>query len=210
MQIIPSVLETDFTEFKRQLKRMEPYFTYIQIDVMDGVFVESKSFPEVDQVKNIDTPLQYELHLMVQNPLEEMRRWQANDKVFRVLFHAEAHDPRGAFNFAKREGWEMGMVLNPETPLSAIAEFLPKLDAVQFMTVHPGRQGNPFIPEVLEKIKAFTALTERPLCLVDGAVNKDTIKSLRSAGVDIVYPGSALCAAPDVEQAYQELKNLIA
>lgn len=209
MQIIPSVLESDFAEFERQLKRMEPYFPYIQIDVMDGQFVKTRSFPEVDRVQRIDTSLKYELHLMVANPLEEMRKWQSNDKVFRVLFHAEAHDPRGAFNFAKREGWEIGMVLNPETPLSAIDEFLPKLDAVQFMTIHPGRQGNPFIPEVLEKIKAFTTLTKRPLCLVDGAVNKDTIKSVRDAGADIACPGSAFTKADDVGKALKELQTLI-
>lgn len=189
---------------------MEPYFSYIQIDVMDGKFVETRSFSEVEQVKEIDTPLIYELHLMVQEPAEEMLKWQSNHKIFRVLLHAEANNLREAFDFAKQKGWKVGMVLNPETPLTAISEFLPSLDAVQFMSIRPGRQGNPFIPEVLQKIKMFTSLKNHPLCLVDGAVNKSTVKSLQDVGVDIACPGSALTKAENVENALEELQRIIA
>lgn len=209
MQIIPSVLESDLAEFKRQLKRMEPYFPYIQIDVMDGRFVPNVSFQEVEQIKNIKTSLRYELHLMVEKPVEEMRKWQTIDSVFRVLFHVETEEVQRSISFAKKEGWEIGLVLNPETPFSAVEKYLTSLDVLQFMTVHPGRQGSLFIPEVLEKIKAFTILKKRPLCLADGAVNKNTIKSLRDAGVDIACPGSALCEAKNVGKALEELKKII-
>src|SRR3989338_7783056 len=210
MKIIPSVLVSTFEELERQIQRLEPLFPYIQIDVMDGKFVPNTSFSEVDRVKNIKTTLRFELHLMVENPVAEIRRWQTTDAVFRVLFHAETKNVERSLSFAKKEGWEIGLVLNPKTPLSAVKKYLSSLEVLQFMTVHPGRQGSPFLPEVKEKIKEFTALKKRPLCAVHRAVNKDTILGLKDIGVDIVYPGSALCAAEDVKKTYQELKNLIA
>ena len=207
MQIIPSVLTASFSDFEWQVRRMEKLFPFIQIDVMDGKFVPTTSFSEVEKVDHIETSLKFELHLMVEDPVAELRKWQSIDKVFRVLFPAEAKDPRRTISFIRKEGWEVGMVLNPETSLTAIEEFLPRLDMVQFMTVHPGRQGSPFLPEVLDKIHTFTAFKKRPLCAVDGAVNKDTIRNLFDAGVDIVYPGSALCNAADVNQALEELQS---
>lgn len=209
MQIIPSVLTDTFSEFERQVHRLEELFPFIQIDVMDGKFVRSVSFQDVDKLRALETPLGYELHLMVEDPVAELRKWQPIENVFRVLFPAETKDPKRTISFIRKEGWEIGMVLNPETPLSSIQDHLTSLDVVQFMTVHPGKQGSPFLPEVLEKIKAFTALTERPLCAVDGAVNKETIRGLKDVGVDIVYPGSALCKAEDVEKAYAELQVAI-
>ncbi len=210
MQIIPSVLTSSFTDFERQVHRMEILFPFIQIDVMDGKFVPNTSFSEIEKVNSIDTTLQFELHLMVDDPVAELRKWQPIDKVFRVLFPAEAKDSRRTISFIRKEGWEIGMVLNPETPLSMIEKFLPSLNVVQFMTVHPGRQGSPFLPEVEDKIRAFTLLKNRPLCAVDGAVNKQTIRGLAEIGVDIVYPGSALCGAKDVKAALKELQEAIA
>ncbi|MBI5728939.1 MAG: hypothetical protein HY983_01675 [Candidatus Magasanikbacteria bacterium] len=206
MQIIPSVLVATFAEFERQVHRLEAFFPYIQIDVMDGKFVAATSFQDIERVNTLETTLQFEVHLMVENPVEEMRKWRTVESVFRVLFPVETESVERSISFAKKEGWEIGLVLNPETPLSAAEKYFPSVDVVQFMTVHPGRQGSPFIPEVKEKIKAFIALSKRPLCAVDGAVNKTTICGLKDAGVDIVYPGSAFMQAEDVGKAYQELK----
>jgi ribulose-phosphate 3-epimerase len=101
------------------------------------------------------------------------------------------------------------LVINPDTPLYRAESYFSLLDVIQFMTVHPGRQGQDFIPEVGEKIRAFTKQEKRPLCAVDGAVNKNTIKVLKSWGVEIFNVGSALTKATDIQHAYTELKNLL-
>jgi ribulose-phosphate 3-epimerase len=99
-------------------------------------------------------------------------------------------------------------VLNPETKLERAESYFNLIDVVQFMTVNPGQQGAPFVPEVLGKIKRFTALKKRPLCAVDGGVNKNTITELKSAGVEIFNVGSAIMKAEDVEKVIKELSNL--
>jgi ribulose-phosphate 3-epimerase len=147
---------------------------------------------------------------MVEHPLEEMKQWIIIPNVFRALFHLEALDsPEDCIDFATEHSWQKGLVINPDTPLYRAESYFSLLDVIQFMTVHPGRQGQDFIPEVGEKIRAFTKQEKRPLCAVDGAVNKNTIKVLKSWGVEIFNVGSALTKATDIQHAYTELKNLL-
>lgn len=210
MQIIPSILVSTLDEFVRQLRRMEPFFPYVQIDVMDGKFVEGTSFAEVAKVPDIDTTLKYELHLMVENPLAEMQKWAANPRVFRAIFPIEAKDdPKQCIRYARERGWQVGIVLSPDTPLSAVAPYYSLIDVVLFMTVYPGKQGQPFVHKVKEKIKSFTSLPQRPLCSVDGAVNVSTIGALAKLGVDIVAPGSALTKAENVKKVCAELTRAL-
>ncbi len=209
MTIIPSILEATFEGFITKLRRVEPFFPFIQVDVMDGKFVETRSFAEVDQLKDLQTPLKFELHLMVADPIAEMKKWEGNNKVFRVIFPIEVGNTKKIIAFIREHGWEAGLVLNPDTPLSDVAPYFSLVSLILFMTVYPGKQGTPFVEKVKEKIKMFASLTPRPLCGVDGAVNATTIKGLEEAGADIVYPGSALVWGEDVKQAYEELKKII-
>ncbi len=206
MEIIPSILEFTLAGFLEKLRRTERLFPFIQVDVMDGKFVETKSFAEVDELTNLETPLKFELHLMVEDPIAELKKWEDNEKIFRVLFPIEVGDTEKIIKYIRDHGWQVGLVLNPDTPLEAAAPYFTLVDLALFMTVYPGIQGQPFVEKVLEKIKTFTALPNRPLCGVDGAVNTKTIKKLQEAGADIVYPGSALVKSGDIKGAFEKLK----
>ena len=209
MIITPALLASTFDEFSRQLTHVAGLFDYAQIDVMDGKLVTSTSFKEIERIATFPHQ-RYELHLMVEDPLAEMKKWQGIPGVFRVIFHAEAKaDPLAVIALAREAGWGVGMALNPETPLSAAEPYLDGLDLVLFMTVHPGQQGAPFVPEVLDKIRQFMALPEHPLCAIDGSVNKTNIKELKDLGVDIVNVGSALTKAQNPKEAYQELQKAV-
>ncbi len=205
-----TILTQTFDEFFRQAKIASTFLPYIQIDVMDGKFVPTVSFPERDEINSLDVNLKYELHLMVADPIAEMRTWQDVDNVFRVLFHFESTpDPLRPISFARKEGWEVGMVINPDTPLADAEPYFDKIDVLQFMTVYPGQQGAPFVPKVLDKIRAFTKLEKRPFCAVDGAVNPETIAQLRDVGVEIFNVGSYFTKAEDMRQACEELRQMM-
>ena len=45
MKIIPAILENTFSGFEKQVKRFDGLCDLIQIDVMDGEFVDNVSFP---------------------------------------------------------------------------------------------------------------------------------------------------------------------
>lgn len=207
--IIPAILTESFEDLRRQIRKTDGLFPYVHLDVMDGKFVHKRSFIEVEKIPEIGTSLQYELHLMVNDPLSEMKKWQHTTNVFRVIIHQESPASVEACHaFAKDHGWEFGMALNPDTPLEVAIPYFNELDYLLFMTVYPGRQGAPFQEHVLPKIKQFLTHQGHPRFGVDGSINITTIPNFKDLNVDVLNVGSALMLAPDIEKAYLELKNL--
>ena len=209
LKIVPAILTPDFESFKQQLAKLEGLFDTVQIDIMDGQFVPNKSFEEIEEINGLKTKVSFELHLMVENPLTEMAKWTEIKNVRRVIFHLEAGDPGPAINFARGYCWQVGLALNPETPLTKAEPYYKLVNEILFMTVHPGRQGAKFLPEVGEKIKTLADLKERPLIAVDGGINEKNIAEVKSWGAEIFCIGSALTMAEDVKKTYQELSKLL-
>jgi len=208
--IAPAILVNNFEDFSKQVKKVENLFDYAQIDVMDGIFVPNKSFTEIEKINGLKTNLKFELHLLVEHPLDELKKWKEIKNVFRILFPIECKDdPEDVIKFCRQNGWEAGVVLNPETLLTAAEPYYKLVDIVMFMTVYPGRQGAPFLPEVGEKIRKFTKLKKRPLCAVDGGINKQNISQVQSWGVEIFSVGSALTMSEDIKKSLKELKALL-
>lgn len=205
-KIVPALLHENFEDFKNKLHQVESFVEYAQIDEMDGVFVPSKSFTEIDQINKLKSKLPLEIHLMAKHPLQELEKWSEVKNIFRVIFHIEsADDPQEVINYLRGKCWQAGIAINPDTAISAIEKYLTKVDLILFMTVYPGRQGAPFVPKVLEKIKQLAQKPNHPLIAVDGAVNAGNIAELQQAGVEIFNVGSALTMAPDPQKAYNEL-----
>lgn len=218
--IIPALLEPTTEALLAQIKRVVealPNVPHLHIDIMDGHFVETKNTIDPLVLGRSEKIPKLELHLMVKDPIAYMRAWREVDSVFRVLVHHEAPgDPIHLVNFARKEGWDVGVVLNPETAFKETEEYLTKIDVLQFMTVHPGKQGAPFVPKVLEHIKAFSELhpvceysNEPVVCEVDGHVNSGDITELKEAGVNIFNVGSYLIQSADIKKIYDELNSLV-
>jgi ribulose-phosphate 3-epimerase len=214
--IVPAILTENFESFKEQVNKVTKDFSSIQIDVMDGLFVNNKSFVQREQVNDVNTEAYFELHLMVEDPLTEISMWKDVSTVQSVVFHIEAEtDVEECIRHIRNHGWKAGLALNPETPLEKVKPYLNLIDEVLFMTVHPGQQGSSFIPEVLEKIKEFSALGgsasggKHPypdlICSADGGINEETIKSVIDAGANKLYVGSALFKAGDPEVEHERL-----
>lgn len=213
-EIIPAILTDNFEDFTAQAKKMEIIFPLAQIDVMDGEFVSGRSFEERGEINGLKTKLNFELHLMVKNPLAEMEKWTGVKNITRVIFHLEAAaNPQEIINFIRGRCAQVGVALNPKTPLTVLEPYYKLVDIVLFMTVRPGQQGAKFLPEVGKKIKEFNKLTrasgKRPLVAVDGGINKHNIAGVKAWGVDIFYVGSALTKTKDLNKAYEELTRLI-
>jgi ribulose-phosphate 3-epimerase len=206
-KIIPAILTPESEVVKEQLNKFANLFPYVQIDVMDGKLVPKKTFTDVEVLETFPSKLQYELHLMVQDPLLEMEKWIKVKNVFRVIFHVEATgDLQAAIRFARGACWQVGIALNPETPIKQLDPYLSSVTLVQFMTVHPGQQGAEFLPEVLKKIKTFANKKTNVLISIDGGINAKTIKKCKGAPIDIFNVGSVFKLTTYVNKAYEELK----
>ena len=212
MKIVPAILVNNYDDLAIQIKKVEQFFDYAQVDIMDGIFVDNKSFNHNDDRDMADffnnelkTKLQFELHLMVKNPLNEIERWKNVKNVTRIIFHIESeNDPLQVISKIKGNCWQAGIALNPETKIDPVIPYLEQINILQFMTVTPGRQGNPFIPQVKEKI---ANLKIKPQISIDGGVTLDNIKEIKSWGIDIANIGHALVMQKDIKETYNKLTN---
>ncbi len=207
--IIPAILTSDFFEFKNILNNLsatEIIFPFVQIDVMDGVFVPNKSFSERKEINSVPHNLDLELHLMVAHPLEEIKTWAEVLTVKKAVIAVESQeDIMAAIKLTRELDWAVGLSVNPETSLEKIDQYMDHVDSVLFLTVTPGAQGNPFIPAVGEKIKKFKELYPHMTCSVDGGVTPENIALISSWGTDYFCVGSALVKQPDIKLAYEKL-----
>ena len=110
---------------------------------------------------------------------------------------------------------KVGLILNPETPVEAMKYYIHKADKITVMTVDPGFAGQPFIPEMLEKIAELKAWREREGLSyeieIDGSCNKATYQKLMAAGADVFIVGTSglFNHADKIEDAWQIMAEQI-
>ncbi|MBT4120985.1 MAG: hypothetical protein HOA57_01160 [Candidatus Magasanikbacteria bacterium] len=193
IQIIPSVLVKSKDEFINQVSGLEDSVTMIQLDIADGKFVPNTTWADPEIVKK-NCDLSVELHLMVSDPLEELKKWKKVKQIKRVLVHFESvNDFREViFELENETDWQLGIVINPDTPYEKIEPYLNEVASVMFMGVIPGKQGQGLISEVLDSITNFTIDYPDMLTEIDGAVNEETLPAIAKTGVKAICPGSAI------------------
>lgn len=108
-------------------------------------------------------------------------------------------------------GKKTGVVLNPATPVSAVAHVLDLTDLILVMAVNPGFGGQSFLDSQLAKISALRAMiTEsgRDIALqVDGGVTAATAPRCLAAGADVLVAGTAVFGAGDYAAAITTLRG---
>ncbi len=198
-ELIPAILVKDADTFRSRLKLVEGSVSTVQIDCMDGAFVPNTSWYEAQP---IDTTLQIELHLMVNDPLKVIEAWKRVPQVVRAIWHVEIKTDHAAVIKACSElGWECGLALSPETPTSVLAPLAGSLDEVLILGVHPGFSGQALIPSTIQK--ARDVKHQFPFLLVgfDGGVSAENADELIAAGVDRLCVASAIFQEPDPHAA---------
>lgn len=202
MKIVPSLLAGTFDNFLMKVRQAESFTDYVQIDLMDEIFVPTKSFPprEINWVK---TSLSFELHLMVENPGEVIAEI-THPGLRRVIFHVEAKGDHAAIiGEIRRRGIGAGLAIRPETDINDFIEMAREADTLLFLTVDPGDYGNPFRPEVLDKIERTRKVFPQKIIAVDGGVSIDNLRIFFDLGIDYVCVGSRIFFGGDPAENYR-------
>ncbi len=210
VKLAPSILSADFAALGAEVDRVAAEANLLHVDVMDGHFVPNLTIgPPVVAALRAHTDLFLDCHLMVDNPHVLLGDF-ADAGADRFIVHIELGDPRPLFDELRDRGVGVGLVCNPETPVDDVLPFLPDIDLLLIMTVHPGWGGQAFIPEVLDKVAIARAEIDAwqldVEIEVDGGINVDTAPAVAAAGADILVAGSAVFGADDPAAAARAIR----
>ena len=209
MKIAASFLEIKENVVEEVTKLSSENIDYMHLDVMDGIFVENKtySFEQFyDIVKFVTKPK--DVHLMVSDVKKYIDEFANLNPEF-ITFHFEAvSEVSSVINYIHEKGIKVGISIKPSTDISEIVEYLDYIDLVLVMSVEPGRGGQTFIENSVKKIEGLYNLRENEnynyLIEVDGGINDQTIKLCEKA--DICVVGSFI-TKQNYNEAIKKLKK---
>lgn len=191
-EIVPAILTNNLEDYSEKISILERIVSRVQVDVIDGIFVPNHTV-SLNELATVRTSLFLELHLMAKNPEKYL------DKIAKIgvkllVLHFEACEGTLEDLIEKVHSMniQIGIAINPETSIEKIKHILDAVDLVLIMGVHPGFEGQKFIPETLEKIKALRKISSTIPIEMDGGINKENIKKINQAGADYLVIGSSL------------------
>jgi ribulose-phosphate 3-epimerase len=215
IRIAPSILSANFLKLGEDINMINnSNADMFHVDVMDGLFVPNISF---------GTPILSAVHKVAKKPIDVHLMIEIPERYIEVLHDHGAgwisvHYETGAhlnrtINHIKELGMKAGVVLNPHSPVSLLAEIINDVDYVLLMSVNPGFGGQKFIPGTLRKIRELRTFIDTKnldvLIEVDGGINQSNADEVADAGADILVAGSAVFNAPNPLEAIDIMKGLI-
>lgn len=202
--LAPSLLAGDHANLSSSIATVADLgLSWLHIDIMDGHFVPNLAFgPEtLAALRRRGSTLFFDTHLMLAEPHRYVEAF-ARAGADLISVHIEpTYDHVGTLARIRSLGSQAGIVLNPDTPASAVESLLASVDLVLVMTVQPGFGGQPFRSDMLPKLAQLAAWRkERNLSFrleVDGGVDLSTARECRAAGADTFVAGTSFFKATD-------------
>ncbi len=229
--IVPAIIPVSREDLEAKLHRFEGVCDEVQIDIVDGVFATPASWPYISDHAEPSKLLaegsmlpgagafKIDIDLMSQDPESSAGTWIGLGAT-RITIHAESTRYLGRFleNTRTLYGHDagfapdllsIGLAIGVETDLALIEKYLDRIEYIQFMGIRTiGRQGEPFDPRVIARIKAFRKKYPRIPVQVDGGVTLTNAPALLDAGVARLVVGSAIWKQENPVAAYNALNAL--
>ena len=226
-EVTPAVLVKDFDELKEKLSKFVNITKMVQIDICDGKFVPSVSWPmgrndeeSVEMILDEEEGMPYweqldfEFDLMVLNAHKQFDFFTRLGAK-RIIFHLEAETESSFKEFLEsldpyfKDNIDIGIAINTGTDIKKLEPFINCVDFVQCMGIERiGFQGETFDERVLGQIKDLRLKYPELKISVDGSVNENTAPLLIKAGANRLVIGSLLLQSYDIRETIREFERL--
>lgn len=222
VEILPAIMPTDEGDLHEKIALVCQHVSTAQVDVMDGVFVPSVSWPyriedlSKDVTSGYPLPpcsLEYEIDLMVSDVETEVRRW-AKSPAKRFVVHMESIESADVLEwiihtFGQLEGKELALAVGTSFDVGLLEPYIHEVAAIQCMGIDTiGFQGQPFNKKVIESISRLRDMSSNVIISVDGGVNEMTIPDLVRAGANRLVVGSAIFNSDAIPTTIEYLQSL--
>lgn len=226
-EVTPAILVENFSELNEKLAKFVNITKMVQIDICDGKFVPSISWPmhgsdkaSVERILDEEEgmpfwdSLDFEFDLMVMNAHKQFDFF-ARLGAKKIIFHVEAETETSFKEFLEsldpyfKDNVDIGIAINTTTDIAKLEPFINCVDFVQCMGIaHDGFQGEAFDERALKQIKDLRLKYPELQISVDGAVNERTAPAMIEAGANRLVIGSALLQSFDIRETIKEFERL--
>lgn len=207
IEVIPAILEKDFTEIERKIRLVEGLVSWVQIDMADGILVPNTVLHDAEPFSHLPASIHRELHLMVKDPVPYVEPFaQAGFK--RFYAHVEADTVEDFVAACYRHGVEVGLAIDGPTPVEKLRPYMDNLDCVLVMAINAGFSGQPYRDDTAKKVQIIHDWSIDTPIAIDGAMSAENAAKVVAAGATRICTNSYLFKAPDLREAIEKIRNL--
>lgn len=212
MKVIPAINESNFEKVKEKIFATRDMLgaLRIHVDVTDGKFTPHQTWNNVKDIVDLrfianNTDFNLGIHLMVENPDEIIDDWLKAGLHAMVIHFERAKNLELLMQKCAKADVEFILAVNPNTSIDALGD-LKRFKNILLLAVDPGSAGQEFQPVVLDKIKQLREKGFSGKIIVDGGINLDVAKQVKSYGADAIVSASYIWNYINPKKGFEELK----